>query len=115
MTAAQTDVGSTVHGAVRGTELALDYVVKNGLEVIEEDCVGGAFEHERKPPVGVDATASCDSGSRYCSVRQKEADGQELAFWSVGNWGWHRVSHTMHSNITPNRVLMRTRAHILKP
>jgi hypothetical protein len=80
MTAAQTDVGSTVHGAVRGTELAVDDVVEYGLEVVEEDCVGGAFEHEGEPPVGVDATASCDSRSGYRSVGQKEGDGQDLVF-----------------------------------
>lgn len=69
VTAAQTDVGSTVHGAVCGTEFAVDDVVKNRLEVIEEDRVGGAFEHKGESPVGVDATASCDSSSGYCGVR----------------------------------------------
>ena len=58
-----------MHGAVCRAEFAVDDVVENRLEVIKEDRVGGAFEHEGEPPVWVDATASGDSGSGYCSVR----------------------------------------------
>lgn len=69
MTAAQADIGSTVNGAICGAELAVNYVVKNGLEVVKEDRIRSALEDQGEPPVRVDATAGGDTGSGNGSIR----------------------------------------------
>jgi hypothetical protein len=78
VTAGHTDVRSTVYCAVCRAELALDDVVEYRLEVVEEDGIGGAFEHESETPVWVDATAGRYTGGGNSSISEEESDGEEL-------------------------------------
>ena len=66
-----------VHG--RGAELAVHDGVEDGLEVIEEDGVAGALEHQREAPVRVYARGGGQVQSGDEDVGDEEGDAKEHA------------------------------------
>lgn len=58
-----------MYRAVCRAELAVDNVVEDGLEVVEEDGVGGAFENKGKAPVRVNTAAGCNTSGRNGGIR----------------------------------------------
>ena len=67
-----------MYGAVCGAEFAVNDVVKYGLEVVEEDGIGGALEDESEAPVWVDAAAGCNTCGRYCGIGEEEGYRKKL-------------------------------------
>lgn len=76
---AATAGGTAMHGAACGAELSRDDVVEDGFEVVEENGVGGAFEHEGKTPIGVYARGAGYVCGVYGDVGEEEGNGHEHA------------------------------------
>lgn len=78
MAAADTDIGSAMHSAACRAELAMNDVIKYGLEIVEKDGIRSAFEDEGKAPVWINTTAGCQVSGSHGGIGEKEGYGQEL-------------------------------------
>ena len=63
----------------RGAELAVHDGVEDGLEVVEEDGVAGALEHQGEAPVRVDARGGGEVQGGDEDVGDEEGDAEEHA------------------------------------
>lgn len=74
---------AAMDGAICGAELPMDDIVENRLEVVKENGVRGAFEHESEAPVWIDATAGCDTSGGDGGICEKEGYREKLVTISV--------------------------------
>lgn len=72
-------------------------IVQDGLEVIEEDGIGGTFKDKSETPVRVDTTAGCDVSSRHSGICKEESYRDELGFSQRAEWKHINLHKTYHA------------------